>query len=80
MWWLVFGGLGDGVKGLGVGGWGLGFRGGLVFKAQMCVSLNSRLEINKEEEKLGFRACRRGGRCLSFLSSSLLSLQVLEGP
>ena len=28
------------------------FRGGLVFKAhRLCVSLNSRLESNKEEEK-----------------------------
>ena len=34
------------------------FRGGLVFKAhRLCVSLNSRLESNKEEEK-GFH---RGG-------------------
>ena len=30
------------------------FRGGLVFKAhRVCVSLNSRLESNKEEEKRG---------------------------
>ena len=29
------------------------FRGGLVFKAQrLCVSVNSRLESNKEEEKI----------------------------
>jgi len=33
---------------------GLMFRGGLVFKAhRLCVSLNSRLESNKEEEERG---------------------------
>ena len=43
---------------MGVGGWGYRnvqrFRGGLVFKAhRLCVSLNSRLENEKEEEKVG---------------------------
>jgi len=33
----------------------LRFRGGLVFKAhRLCVSLNSRLESNKEEEDINF--------------------------
>ena len=32
------------------------FRGGLVFKAhRLCVSLNSRLESNEEEEVKGYR-------------------------
>ena len=36
------------------------FRGGLVFKARrLCVSLNSRLESNKEEEDR--RTCKGGG-------------------
>ena len=36
------------------------FRGGLVFKAhRLCVSLNSRLESNKDEDyDLGHRVCR----------------------
>ena len=39
------------------------FRGGLVFKAhRLCVSLNSRIESNKEEEEEG--SCREGlGGC-----------------
>jgi len=50
------------------------FRGGLVFKAhRLCVSLNSRLESNKEEEGLCFielmtsdrklKAPREGSKC-----------------
>ena len=45
------------------------FRGGLVFKAhRLCVSLNSRLESNTEEEKwgLGFGVCA-GGRARDLL-------------
>jgi len=39
------------------------FRGGLVFKAhRLCVSLNSRLESNKEEEKVDLRKVPRGDR------------------
>ena len=52
-------GAGTGVKGLGFTATRFveRFRGGLVFKAhRLCVSLNSRLEGNKEEEK--FRAYR----------------------
>ena len=40
------------VESLGCRVQGLRFRGGLVFKAhRLCVSLNSRLESNKEEKK-----------------------------
>ena len=36
----------------GVGNYAEAFRGGLVFKAhRLCVSINSRLESNKEEEE-----------------------------
>ena len=35
-----------------------GFRGGLVFKAHRLVSLNSRLESNKEEEEGRYRGQR----------------------
>ena len=38
---------------LGFGVEGLGFSGGLAFKAhRLCVSLHSRLESNKEEEEV----------------------------
>ena len=56
------------------------FRGGLVFKARrLCVSLNSRLGSNvEEEERMCHPTCARATS--SFSSSSLLSLQVLAGP
>jgi len=39
------------------------FRGGLVFKAhRLCVSLNSRLESNTEEEKVDLRTVPRRDR------------------
>ena len=43
------------------------FRGGLVFNAdRLCVSLNSRLESNKEEEEEVFHESRQQhGKCLS---------------
>ena len=46
------------------------FRGGLVFKAhRLCVSLNSRLESNKEEKKKGtIPDCRASDRCWDSLS------------
>jgi len=51
-------GIGDSDSGLGSSSPVLQFRGGLVFKAhRLCVSLNSRLESNKEEED----DCPRGG-------------------
>ena len=43
------------------------FRGGLVLKAdRLCVSLNSRLESNKEEEKVCHLAA--AGVCFSLMS------------
>jgi len=42
------------------------FRGGLVFKAhRLCVSLNSRLESNKEEKRKVLGRRRRGRSCIS---------------
>ena len=59
-------GMGSGV-GLSIRVQGQRFRGGLVVKAhRLCVSLNSRLESNKEEEVQGRQegcagACSRFG-------------------
>ena len=43
------------------------FRGGLVFKAhRLCVSLNSRLESNKEEEETTLEVAVQAGRVETF--------------
>ena len=44
------------------------FRGGLVFKAnRLCVSLDSRLESNKEEEEEQVRSRAKRGQLKPFL-------------
>jgi len=49
------------------------FRGGLVFKAhRLCVSLNSRLESNKEEEEIDVSG---SGRAVALQT---LQVEVLE--
>jgi len=59
------------------------FRGGLVFKAHiLCVSLNSRLESNQEEEKK-IRARSLSGRTSPFIVTSRYrgtSLKINSSP
>jgi len=57
------------------------FRGGLVFKAhRLCVSLNSRLESNKEEEDTWWERARHPGLKLSYRGTSLTRNTPLLGP
>ena len=59
------------------------FRGGLVFKAhRLCVSLNSRLERNKEEERAGtLRCCHlKTARNTTLLSGSTARLPIPNTP
>ena len=59
------------------------FRGGLVLKAhRLCVSLNSRLESNEEEEKYFLRSGRAAGTSRKWLlkkwSSFLTTQKVVK--